>query len=232
MPSRTYVLGLNVIAESDSNGITYLLHDGHGSTRLLMGTSNTTPIERYDYDAFGGVIGFNSSTAKTQWLFAGDGINDLVTGWRQTDNRAINGFWFTSRDNIDISPGDFSNANLYLYVGGNPMNSNDPTGHYDEMFHFYTIAYLMLARGWTDDIAFSTAQWSQWVDEDPVTNPTYLCARHRFDMLRDYHFPGSSLTTKTARNDAPTRAHLIEAFGPYQNSGIPSEENEILAGRR
>ena len=71
----SYVLGLGVIAQYIStNGMLYLLTDGHGSTRALT-TSNgsISSGQIYDYDAFGTPLDFDPASAKTTWLFVGMG---------------------------------------------------------------------------------------------------------------------------------------------------------------
>src|SRR6185312_12394294 len=132
-PTRAYLLGLSVEAQSDStNGVLYLLHDGHGSTRALY-TSSVTLSERYDYDAFGDLLPSTggqsvAGSAKTKWLFAGDGLYDAETGWNYNLARWRDGFRFTSMDSSMFGAGDLNNANLDVYVGADPVNLLDPSG--------------------------------------------------------------------------------------------------------
>jgi RHS repeat-associated protein len=127
----SYVLGMKVEAQATTNGTpVYLLTDGHGSTRALVSNSGQVIAGQvYDYDAFGDALDFNAATAETTWLFGGDGFYDPSSGWTYQLARWRNGFWFTTMDSINVAPGDLGNANLYLYVGGNPINGIDPTGH-------------------------------------------------------------------------------------------------------
>jgi RHS repeat-associated protein len=129
-PIRSYILGHDVIGQSNGTVI-YLVKEGHGTTRTVTDSSglvisNTT----YDDDAFGNAIDFNPATALTVWLNP-DGTFDAESGLtnqnaRETD-RSIGRF--ISGDDITLSAGDWQNANMYLYVGGNPISGIDPSGH-------------------------------------------------------------------------------------------------------
>ena len=115
--SRSYVLGLKVEAQQGatgstyaSDGIVYLLTDGHGSTRALVNGSGQT-VETYIYDAFGTLLAathtntatgtttsITADTTETDWLFGGDGLYDPASGWTYQLARWRNGFWFTQSD--------------------------------------------------------------------------------------------------------------------------------------
>jgi RHS repeat-associated protein len=136
--TTSYVLGLKVEAQSTSatggNVVVYLLTDAHGSTRALVNTAGqiaaTSGISQiFDYDAFGTALDFNAATADTPWLFGGDGFYDPATGWTYHLARWTNGFWFTQMDTISQTPGNLATANLYVYAAGNPLNTDDPSGH-------------------------------------------------------------------------------------------------------
>jgi RHS repeat-associated protein len=139
-PAVSYVLGASVIVQNANGANSYLMPDGHGSTRQLTAYTSSSGTNghvtgRYDYDAFGNDITFTVSThpanvADTIIRYtgelwdAGSGTYDL----RARDYRPDLGRFSTS-DNIMITPGDLGNANLYLYVGGNPVMYSDPSGH-------------------------------------------------------------------------------------------------------
>jgi hypothetical protein len=55
-PVNTYVLGQEVISQTNGTGTNFLLRDGHGSTRLLADASGTIP-NRFDFDAYGMMVG-------------------------------------------------------------------------------------------------------------------------------------------------------------------------------
>ena len=77
---RSYVIGHDVIAQADdTNGVLYLLTDGHGSTRVLIDDAGTPAIqETYDYDAYGNLID-GPATPLTTLLYSGE-QTDSVTG--------------------------------------------------------------------------------------------------------------------------------------------------------
>src|SRR5262249_38959096 len=51
-PLRSYVLGDDVLGQSTATTVSWLLYDGHGSTRQLVKTS-TDVLSQYHYDAYG-----------------------------------------------------------------------------------------------------------------------------------------------------------------------------------
>ncbi len=56
-PSMSYILGLAVVAQTNASGATsYLMPDALGSTRLLVDPTATI-IARYQYDAYGNMVG-------------------------------------------------------------------------------------------------------------------------------------------------------------------------------
>ena len=135
---RGYVLGLTVVAQTDAQGIAYLLRDGHGSTRLL-GRSDGSIIpdaggvhaQVYAYDAFGTAIGFNANTARTTQLFGGDGEYDVPTGLTYHNARFRQGYRFISMDDVRYGRrSDPISLHKYLYVDGNPISLFDPSGHF------------------------------------------------------------------------------------------------------
>ena len=138
-PARSYLLGTQIIAQSDSNGVLYLMRDGHGSTRALLTSAGAiftvdTLQERYDYDAYGTMLlsanGQSiAASAKTLWLFANDGIVDPVTGWRYNLARYVNGFWFTQSDVQGMGhDADPISLHKYIYTQVNPNYLPDPSG--------------------------------------------------------------------------------------------------------
>jgi RHS repeat-associated protein len=132
--SRSYVLGLQVEAQADStNGVLFMMHDGHGSTRALLNVSGSI-VEQYNYDAYGEFLAStgaqsNASAAMTNWLFAGDGEYDAGSQFTYQLARYRDRFRFVSSDDPTLfSPGDLANANLYAYAEGDSINVVDPSG--------------------------------------------------------------------------------------------------------
>jgi len=132
-PTRGYILGLNVIAESDStNDVLYLIKDGHDSTRALLNSSGGV-VEQYNYDAFGSLLASvgaqsDASAALTKWLFGGDGIYDASTTWTYQVARWRNGNRFVTYDPLHLWVGDIQNGNPYVYASDNPVVAADPSG--------------------------------------------------------------------------------------------------------
>lgn len=126
---RSYVLGLRVEGQADSQGMVYFLLDGHGSNRALLDTNGSVQAN-YDYEAFGDAIGFTAASARTTYLFGGDGFYDAATGWTYHLARWRSGFWFTSADDPQFgNVGDPITLHKYLYCAGNPVTYADFDGH-------------------------------------------------------------------------------------------------------
>jgi RHS repeat-associated protein len=123
-------LGNKVEAQSDAaSGTVYFLTDGHGSTRALTNTSGAVVAgTTYDYDAYGQPLNFTASFAKTNWLFAGDGVYDSVSGWTYHLARWRDQFRFTSPDSLILLAGAIADANLYSYAAFSPTTRIDPSG--------------------------------------------------------------------------------------------------------
>jgi RHS repeat-associated protein len=143
-PAVSYVLGASVIAQNANGVNSYLMPDGHGSTRQLTAYTSSSGTNghvtgRLDYDAFGIGITFTVSShpANTtdtavrytgEFWDAGVGMYDL----RARDYRPDLGRFSTS-DGITITPGDLENANQYRYAGADPINMWDPSGHEESL---------------------------------------------------------------------------------------------------
>src|SRR5208337_1418027 len=86
-------------------------------------------MKTFNFDAFGNPVQTTATGKLPATVLYSDGVYDPASGFRCNDARWLNGFWFTQADNIAQSPGDLANANLHLYVGGNPITGIDPSGH-------------------------------------------------------------------------------------------------------
>jgi RHS repeat-associated protein len=102
-----------------------MICDHLGSPRLMVNATNGQIAQRIDYDAFGRVL-VETAPGFQPFGFAGglyDGDTQLVRfGVRDYD--AETGRW-TAKDPILFGGGQ---ANLYAYVGNDPLNSIDPNG--------------------------------------------------------------------------------------------------------
>jgi RHS repeat-associated protein len=128
-PTNTYIMGSAVIGQASSGAVSYLLVDGQQNTRVLASSSGVVTAT-FNYDAFGNPIGFAAATAPTIFLFQ-QTMYDAASGLNFTPSRQerLGASEWMERDSINIAPGDLGNANLYMFVGGNPINLVDPSGH-------------------------------------------------------------------------------------------------------
>jgi YD repeat-containing protein len=132
-PSETYIIGDRVLGQADGSGtLTWLLVDGHGSTRLLTNASGTVTAT-LNYDASGNALNFNPATIGTIWQFGGDGYYDYASGLtfhsngRQSDS--LIGRFITEDDEVYVIQLDPITGNLYILDNANPGNVTDPSGH-------------------------------------------------------------------------------------------------------
>lgn len=121
-----YASGDNVPDYFIKGGATYrIIADHLGSPRLVVNTASGQIMQRMDYDAFGNVIS-DTNPGFQPFGFAGglyDGDTKLVRfGARDYD--AETGRW-TAKDPILFEGGL---ANLYSYVGADPVNLQDADG--------------------------------------------------------------------------------------------------------
>ena len=123
-----YATRVNVPDYLLKGGQTYrLLLDHLGSVRLVVNTADGSVAQRLDYDEFGRVIQ-NTNPGFQPFGYAG-GLLDAHTGlvrFGARDYAPTTGRW-TAKDPLGFGGGD---ANLYAYVGNEPVNRVDPTGLY------------------------------------------------------------------------------------------------------
>ncbi len=142
-----YVVGGDVIAQAKADAdpsaadpLTYLLYDGHGSTRALLTVDGNIvtdgpagPAIHLDYDAFGnGVSGFDLGAAAsllTNLLYSGEqydsGLRQQYLRARYYD-QAIGRFSsFDVYEGSDVEP---QSLHKFVYTGHNPVNLIDPLG--------------------------------------------------------------------------------------------------------
>ena len=112
---------------TDGSGTVYRFITDHlGSVRLVVNAETGQVVQRMDYDAFGRVLNVPQSPDLQPFGFAG-GLYDHDTGlvrFGARDYDAYTGRW-TAKDPILFDGGD---ANLYAYVGSDPINLIDPSG--------------------------------------------------------------------------------------------------------
>jgi len=102
-----------------------IISDHLGSPRLVVNAETAEIVQRMDYDEFGRVIA-DTNPGFQPFGFAG-GLYDPDTGFvcfRVRDYDPMVGRW-TAKDPILFKGGS---ANLYAYVGNDPVNLIDPSG--------------------------------------------------------------------------------------------------------
>jgi RHS repeat-associated protein len=114
-----------LLARTDTNGTTYYHCDGNGNvTALIDGNQNI--VARYEYDAYGRLIGMWGTNAASNVYLASSKEYDCVSkiyyyGHRYYDPNLQR--WL-NRDPIAEAGG----INMYAYVANDPVDNSDPFG--------------------------------------------------------------------------------------------------------
>ena len=117
---------------------------------------------------------------------------------------------YTTPDPMGIEGG----LNPYSYVSNNPLTNIDPLGLYEEDIHYYMTYFLAMAAGVDARMAYIIATGSQYVDDNPDTQPTaptwsgtlWQIIAHNADQqnrLSKYHFTQSA--SDDSSSDPATR---------------------------
>jgi len=118
--TTTYAHGLGLVSRETATGITYLLTDALGSTRLETDESGNVTMTR-DYDAFGKQLGSHDLSGN-RFRYSGQYADVAgLTCLRARDYELETGTFLS----VDPLP---SSGSPYAYCGGNPMTGVDPTG--------------------------------------------------------------------------------------------------------
>jgi RHS repeat-associated protein len=138
LTGATYVYG-NYIDEAltmDRGGQTYYYHQNALWSVVAVTNSAGSVVERYRYDAYGGVIitdgagnPLGSSAIANPWTYTGRQLDD-ETGLYFYRSRYLDPSKgrFTSRDSIGIWGDPANMGNGYTYLGNSPMDETDPEG--------------------------------------------------------------------------------------------------------
>ena len=122
-------LGIDeVFSRTDSTGTRTFLSDALGSTLALTDESGTEQTT-YTYDPFGNSSASGTTDANTQQY---TGRENDGTGLQYNRARYYSPTLqrFISEDPLGFGGGD---ANLYAYVGNDPINATDPSGEFIEL---------------------------------------------------------------------------------------------------
>ena len=129
--TRTYTYGLQRISQDQviENLWTpsFYGYDGGGNVRQLTNSLGTV-TDKYEYDAFGNDV-YHTGTTPNNYLYRGEQY-DSDLGLYYLRARYYNPATgrFLSRDPEDGKAIDPKTLHKYLYAGGDPVNSVDPTG--------------------------------------------------------------------------------------------------------
>ncbi len=132
-PTLTYLIGDHIFGQASNSGaVSYLLTDGHGSTKQITNATGTV-TEALAYTASGIALNFNPAAVGCACLFANDSFYDPISGLYMNGDgiRYRVGFQFIQAD----TQGNGSNSepitlNRDLYAGADPINEIDPSGHF------------------------------------------------------------------------------------------------------
>jgi RHS repeat-associated protein len=129
IPSVTYLIGHNVFGQATaSTTLSYLVADGHGSTRIAANSSGGVTA-RFDYDAFGNAIGFTAGSASTAFLYSDqffdNGVGQYNLRARRYDTTTGR---FSSMDPFFGTIESPSTLNHFIYTADNAPNASDPNG--------------------------------------------------------------------------------------------------------
>ncbi|QDU80100.1 hypothetical protein Pla110_18220 [Polystyrenella longa] len=135
-----YTLGLDVLQQvkydsANPTGLnSIMLHDGHGSVRMLTDMLAAVTIynsipQIFAYDAYGIAIGFSEANAITSLLYSGEQYDTRIQQQylRARYYNALTG-GFNRVDPFFGNLDDPQSLHKYLYTHGDPVNGIDPTG--------------------------------------------------------------------------------------------------------
>jgi len=144
-------------------GRTYrLVTDERGSVREVLDVASGEVVSRLEYDVWGNVTASVNSGFQP-FGYAG-GLRDDATGlvrFGVRDYDPSTGRW-TAKDPIGFQGGD---ANLYGYVGNDPVNLVDPSGLYSVEDFGYDVAIFSVAFGDGASFGATKAIRQSWQDE-------------------------------------------------------------------
>jgi RHS repeat-associated protein len=114
-----------LLARTDANGTTYYHSDGNGNITALM-DGNQNIVARYEYDAFGRLVGMWGTNAAANVYRFSSKEYDSVTGLYYFGRRYYDPVLQRWLNQDPIS--ELGGVNLYQFVGNNPVNNVDPYG--------------------------------------------------------------------------------------------------------
>jgi RHS repeat-associated protein len=119
---------LGNVARTDSSGTSSFLTDALGSTLALADSTGTVQTS-YTYDPFGNPSSTGAASSNTQ-QYTGRETDGTGLQYNRARYYSPTLQRFISEDPLGFGGGD---ANLYAYVGNDPINATDPSGQFIEV---------------------------------------------------------------------------------------------------
>jgi RHS repeat-associated protein len=209
-----YGVGVDeVLASEDANGeVNWSLGDNLNSIRTILDKDGNV-INRINYDAFGAVTSETNPNIDFRFGYTGQEL-DSETGLYNYGRRFYNPGTgrFLSEDPLGFAAGD---ANLYRYVGNNPINLVDP----------YGLCAVVANNGFVHpaEIEYSIASDSN-VHLTPFSNNTAGDTKH-YSKITNYEYlqPGKEYLQRSSDGG--------EILVDYQGNPLPNSfEGASISG--
>ena len=157
-----YVYGLGLVSKITSEGKAYYYHyDGLGSTVAITDSSGNI-VNKYAYDAFGSVLKSEEQITNSFKYVGMFGVMDEGNGLLYMRARYYDPEVgrFINKDPIGLVGG----LNLYAYVGNNPVNYVDPSGH-------FTVVEILIALNILAVLAWASIATKKHLEERNYPRP-------------------------------------------------------------
>jgi RHS repeat-associated protein len=133
--TRSYVIGDDVLGQAVGSTVSWLLYDGHGSTRQLSSTLGAV-TSRYNFEAYGprldsstSVTNENTNNSVTSLLYCGEHYDAKLEMYNlRARYYDPNNGRFNSMDAFRGNNGDPQSLHKYEYANCDPANRLDPSG--------------------------------------------------------------------------------------------------------
>jgi RHS repeat-associated protein len=145
--SKSYSIGNDVLSQATGSTASWLLYDGHGSTRQVASTSGTV-TSRYNYNSYGETLDTSTSSAETSLLYCGEqfdpmlGMYNLRSRFYHPETGRFNGM-----DSFLGNNEDPQSLHKYNYANCDPANWFDPSGQLSITQTIATVGILAISAG-------------------------------------------------------------------------------------
>jgi RHS repeat-associated protein len=143
----SYVIGDDVLAQASGSSPSYLLYDGHGSTRQVVSAALGVTT-KYNYDAYGVTLDNSYNPTATSLRYCGEQY-DATLGMYNLRARyyAPSTGRFNQRDSFEGSNDDPQSLHKYAYAQCDPVNSQDPSGNFTLTELVVTVTIVLIVVG-------------------------------------------------------------------------------------